>query len=255
MVELDSLAPYTDNNGNEVVGGPGQEGKIEIVFRGSNNRLEVAPGARFRILRVVFDCSNGTAVIGEAGPTGNATWAIRVGQDATVTIGRKVTTTGRTSISAVEGTSVAIGNDVMISSEVRIRGDDGHAIFDVRTGNRVNPAHNITVGDHVWLGLGCTLLGGTSVGHGSVIGTRAIVTGSIPNNCIAVGTPARVIRRDIAWERPHLSRDKPPYKPDISALRKKSTRYWNLTTVEEPPKRRLGRRTITRLRRILRWRA
>jgi acetyltransferase-like isoleucine patch superfamily enzyme len=254
MVDLDSLAPYADADGNEVVPGAGEyAGKVEIVFRGSNNRLEVADGARFRLLRVVFDCSNGSVVIGRSGRAGNATWSIRVGEDAEVVIGEKVTTTGRTSVSAVEGTRIAIGDDVMISSDVRVRGDDGHAIFDVRSGKRVNPARDITIGNHVWLGLGCSVLGGASIGSGSVVGTRSVVTAAIPNNCVAVGAPARVVRRDIAWERPHLSFDQPPFKPDVSVLRRKSRRYWNLTRVtpDRPPSARsLSRRVVGML---VRW--
>jgi acetyltransferase-like isoleucine patch superfamily enzyme len=229
MIELDSLTPYADAAGNEVVGDAEHRGRVEIVFRGSNNRLEVDPGARFRFLRVVFDCSNGTVVIGRAGAAGTAAWAIRVGEASTVTIGAKVTTTGRTSISAVEGTRVTLGEDVMISSDVRIRGDDGHAIFDVRGGRRVNPARDITIGAHVWLGHGSSVLGGSSIGSGSVIGTRSVVTRDLPNNCVAVGAPARVVRRHIAWERPHLSFGKASYEPDGSVPRQRSRRYWNLT--------------------------
>lgn len=232
-VELSSLAPYADDDGNEVVADPGTEGRIEIVFRGTGNKLVVAEGARFRLLRVVFDCSDGTVEIGPLRKRGNATWSIRVGQDATVRIGTHVTTTGRTSVSAVEGTTVTIGDDVMISSDVRVRGDDGHPIFDVRSGKRLNPAKDITIGSHVWLGLGTSVMGGVTIGDGSVIGTRSVVTRSIPNNCVAVGAPARVVRKDIAWERPHLSLDPPTYKPDASVLKRTSKRYWNLTEV--PP--------------------
>lgn len=237
MTHLSSLAPYVDERGNEVVGAAAVAGDVAITFRGSNNRLVVHPQARFRLLHAVFDCSEGTLVIGKAGKHGNASWSVRVGQDATVAIGDKVTTTGRIAVSAVEGARISIGDDVMIASDIQIRGDDGHPIFDVRTGKRVNPARDITIGDHVWIGLGSSVLGGADIGTGSVIGTRSVVTGAVPNNCVAVGSPARVVRRDIAWERPHLSFDRPPYKPEVSVLRRKTTRYWNLTQDAPPPGR------------------
>ena len=55
----------------------------------------------------------------------------------------------------------------------------------------------------------------------------SVVTGPIPNNCVAVGTPARVVRRDVAWERPHLSMAQPPYKPDGDSVPRSA--YWNAT--------------------------
>ena len=60
-----------------------------------------------------------------------------------------------------------------------------------------------------------------------MIGYGSIVTRNVPNNCIAAGVPATVIRRDIAWERPHLSMTKPYYKPDASTVSRSP--YWNLT--------------------------
>lgn len=243
MVELNVVESYQDDRGNVIVCDERHDSGITVIFRGSNNRLEIAPGARFTKLRAVFDCSNGSLTIGKARRSSRQIWAIRIGEDATVVVGDNVTTSGQTSISAVEGVTVTVGDDVMISSDVKIRGDDGHPIFDVRTGKRVNPSLPITVGDHVWLGWGSRVFGGASIGSGSVIGASGVVKGTVPNNCVAAGVPARVLRRDIAWERPHLSFDEPPYKPDISAIRK-TKRYWNLTEGSARPRRRLWFRIV-----------
>jgi acetyltransferase-like isoleucine patch superfamily enzyme len=71
------------------------------------------------------------------------------------------------------------------------------------------------------------ILGGSSIGDGSVVGLGSIVKGSFPNNCILAGSPAKTVRRDIAWERPHLTLNKPFYKPDASCVKKSD--YWNKT--------------------------
>ena len=115
---------------------------------------------------------------------------------------------------------------------------DGHPIFDVRTGLRINTSKPITVGNHVWLGIESVLLGGASLGSGSVVGARALVTKPFPNNCIVAGVPARVIRTDIAWERPHLSLVRPYYKPDASTITK--SEYWNFTDESARPDPRHG---------------
>lgn len=52
----------------------------------------------------------------------------------------------------------------------------------------------ITVEDNVWIGGGCIILAGVTIGSGSVIGAGSVVTKSIPANCIAVGNPCKVIK-------------------------------------------------------------
>ena len=53
----------------------------------------------------------------------------------------------------------------------------------------------IRIGCNVWFGAGATVLGHVDIGHGSVIGANALVTGDIPPFSTAVGSPARVVRR------------------------------------------------------------
>jgi acetyltransferase-like isoleucine patch superfamily enzyme len=52
----------------------------------------------------------------------------------------------------------------------------------------------IKVGDGAWLGHGVIVLNGVTIGSGAVIGSGSIVVGDIPENAIAVGNPARVLK-------------------------------------------------------------
>jgi len=200
---------------------------VKVDFRGSNNSLTLAPGAKLGELVIEFDCNNATVTIGPNTGVTPFTGFFRLGEDATITLGANVSTTDYCFISAVEGVAVRIGDDVMIASENELRSDDGHPIFDVSTGLRIKPAKDITIGNHVWIGKRAVILGGGTMGDGSVLGYGAILTSGVPNNAVAAGVPARVIRRDIAWERPHLSLAKPAYKPDSDSVA--STGFWTLT--------------------------
>lgn len=231
MRKLTKLADYADEDGNVVESPSVFDKKVSITLRGKNNRIVVDPNARIKQLTVVFDCDNGLLTIGPNARHGFS-MSIRIGQDSRVIVGADVTTTTLCTISAVEGTTVEFGNDVMLASQNQVRADDGHPIFDVTTGTRINPAKDIHIGSHVWMGAQSVALGGANVGDGSVIGFGSIVTGVILNNCIAVGSPARTIRQDIAWERPHLSFVAPPYKPDSSTV-EISEDYWAMTVVSE----------------------
>jgi acetyltransferase-like isoleucine patch superfamily enzyme len=53
----------------------------------------------------------------------------------------------------------------------------------------------ITIGNDCWIGNNAIILDGVDVGTGSVIGAGAVVTKSIPARSVAVGVPARVIRK------------------------------------------------------------
>lgn len=223
MHKFNKLASYSDDDGNEIVFDGEIDKGIDICFRGKNNKLHIASGCNISEIIINFDCDDGECHIGRT----NGKFNIRVGQDSKVFIGNGVTTTARCVISAVEGSVVRVGDDCMLSVGVVIRSDDSHPIFDVVSGKRLNASKNVTVGKHVWLGQEVAVLGGANLRDGCVVGFRSVVKGKFPNNCSLAGIPAKVIRKNIAWERPHLSLNEPFYKPDQSTVKK--TPYWHQT--------------------------
>lgn len=247
MSRVTELSAYSDEHGNTIEFSGLLEKKIQIKFTGSNNRLAVSGNAKIAHLIVDFDCDNGLVEIGGSRGVPTFLAAIRVGEDSKVLIGDNVSSTSVVAFSATEGTTVRIGNDVMFASDNEVRADDGHPIFDVVTGKRVNVSRSITIGNHVWLARASVVLGGSMIGDGSVIGYGSIVTKRIPNNCVAAGVPAKVVRTNIAWERPHLSLMRPYYKMDASTV--EHSPYWDLTELATLPPRpskasRLKRRVL-----------
>lgn len=204
MTTLDTLADYADGAGNTIVTGVRRDQHVAVTFKGRGNRLVIAPGSRLKRLSVTFHGHHGLVEIGANRTVGTPQLNLRVGHGGRIRLGDDLSTTTTMFVSAVEGAAVTIGDDVMVATHVHIRTDDSHGIYDVSSRRRINPAADVTVGDHVWLGYEATVLRGSAIGSGSVIGTRSIVSGAVPNNCVAVGSPAKVVRRDIAWERPYL---------------------------------------------------
>lgn len=132
---------------------------------------------------------------------------IFIGENGSMTLGRTFSI-GKGFYFAVNNyTQIIIGEDVMCSYSVNFRSGDGHSIFDVHTGKNINSTEDINknrkivVGDHVWIGMNTIILYNTEICDGSIIGAGSLVKGRIPNNCIATGVPAKVIKRDIAWSR------------------------------------------------------
>lgn len=58
-----------------------------------------------------------------------------------------------------------------------------------------NKQNFIKIQDNVWIGMGVIVLPGVTIGEGSVIGAGAVVTKDIPPNTLAVGSPAKPIRK------------------------------------------------------------
>lgn len=54
---------------------------------------------------------------------------------------------------------------------------------------------SITLEDDCWLGAGVIIMPNVTIGRGSIVGAGAVVTKSIPENCVATGIPAKVIKR------------------------------------------------------------
>lgn len=93
---------------------------------------------------------------------------------------------------------VEIG-DAVIGPGSYITDTDWHYIFDMN-GNFLNPSAPVKLCGHVWLAQAVTVLKGATIGQGSCIGAHSLVRGSIPPNCLAVGSPAKVVRTGIVWK-------------------------------------------------------
>ncbi len=118
---------------------------------------------------------------------------------------------------AVLGSGVTLGPGTMVlpSATVNIDSLIGcHAILntacsidhDCRIGDYVHIAPGgrlgggITVGEGSFLGIGASVIPGVRIGRWSIVGAGAVVTADLPDNCTAVGVPAKVIKtRQEGW--------------------------------------------------------
>ncbi len=57
------------------------------------------------------------------------------------------------------------------------------------------PERPVSIGNGSWLGHGTVVLPGAHIGDHVVIGANSVVTGDIPDNCVAAGVPARILKR------------------------------------------------------------
>jgi acetyltransferase-like isoleucine patch superfamily enzyme len=92
--------------------------------------------------------------------------------------------------------SIEIGDDVWTGHHVYIT-DQNHGYDDPDRpiSQQVQPERPVRIGSGSWIGHGSVVLPGATIGCHVVIGANSVVTGEIPDHCVAVGAPARVIRR------------------------------------------------------------
>lgn len=95
--------------------------------------------------------------------------------------------------------SITIGNHVDIGANTIIMDSDAHSLDYQKRRNIVDDLSNkndspIVIGDDVLIGANCIILKGVTIGNRSVVGAGAVVTKSIPDDCIAAGNPAKIIK-------------------------------------------------------------
>lgn len=88
------------------------------------------------------------------------------------------------------GSDVAIAHASTIMTTSHTYRDSGDTIRDAAI-----TTEPVAIGNDVWLGAGVRVLAGVTIGNRVVIGAGAVVTRDVPSNVLALGVPARVVRR------------------------------------------------------------
>jgi acetyltransferase-like isoleucine patch superfamily enzyme len=158
-----------------------------LAFVGPGVTFEIAPGAKLHLGRWCW-IGHGTK--------------IRV-HEGEVHIGAKTVLGQECTISCFQ--HVSIGRECVIADRTMFI-DFDHGIVEVERPIRLQGIYkrDVHVGNNCWVGYGVCVLRGVTIGDNSVLGTSAVVTMDVPDNAVAVGVPARVVRmrgapRTLRW--------------------------------------------------------
>lgn len=89
---------------------------------------------------------------------------------------------------------ITLGNNVHITDGVKFITHDGGTLLYRKFVPDLEITKPITIGNDVYIGNNVIILPGITIGNNCVIGAGAIVSHDIPDNSVAVGVPARVIK-------------------------------------------------------------
>ena len=142
---------------------------------------------------------------GRRGPADDYERALASGR---LTVGRHTYGRPRIVIHQGDTRSVSIGSYCSISAQVEILVGGEHrtdwtTTFPLRihfglegaeTDGHPRSRGDVVVGNDVWLGRGCRILSGVTIGDGAVVGAYALVNHDVPPYAVVAGMPARVLR-------------------------------------------------------------
>lgn len=155
--------------------------RCRFVFNGKNNKIAIGDNVRLRDVTFWFEDDDNEIVIGD-----------------------NTTMEGNTQLAACEGTKIVIGNDCMFAHNVNFRTTDSHSVIN-EDGERINPAKDIFVGNHVWIGTDALILKGTNIPDNCIVSAKALVAShTYERNSIIGGVPARQIKCNVNWLRERI---------------------------------------------------
>ncbi|AFP20444.1 acyltransferase [Geobacter sulfurreducens] len=117
---------------------------------------------------------------------------VQIDKPSNLVIGNNVSINRGSFINAEGG--VFIGSDVLIGPNVIIYSQNHNFTGEELTRLCGYQKAPVVIEDNVWIASGCILLPGIKLGKGCVVGAGSIVTRDVPPKCLALGSPARVVK-------------------------------------------------------------
>lgn len=153
--------------------------KSILLIRGNNNELTIGDNCS-----IGKDCSF---------------WFI--GNNSKIIIGNNTSFTLGVHLNVGEDNrKIMVGNNCMIANTIVIRTSDDHTIYDLETSQRLNPANDVIIADHVWIAPNTKIMKGAEIPFGCIIGSDSTISKKFEEpNCLIVGRPGKIIRHNIGW--------------------------------------------------------
>lgn len=184
--------------------------RVTFDITGDGNRIEIGRRCRLRGVRFTIRGNGHRILIGDGCVFEEGGDLVLEDDECTLSIGARTTFIEAALAVTESGSVMSIGEDCMFAYRIEARTGDSHAILDVQSGDRLNPAQDVSIADRVWIGVGVMLLKGTAVLADSVVGAGSIVSSAfVESNVVIAGNPARIVRRGIAWTRERTGSPQP----------------------------------------------
>ena len=107
---------------------------------------------------------------------------------------------------------VVVEDDVRVSYDCRVSDSDGHPRQAAERMQAAPPdlsqIRPVRICRYAWVGNGCHIMKGVTIGEGAIIGANSVVITDIPPYCLAMGNPAEIYFRNVGRPRDAGAADK-----------------------------------------------
>ena len=131
-------------------------------------------------------------LLGHAGPELDIQPGFHCDNGKNISVGKRFT--ANFNVTILDGAPVTFGDYCMVGPGTLIA-TTNHPLDPQGRRERLAISTPITIGDDVWIGGNCTIVGGITIGSNVVVAGGAVVTKDIPDNCVVAGVPARIVKR------------------------------------------------------------
>jgi acetyltransferase-like isoleucine patch superfamily enzyme len=179
---------------------------FKLRIKGKRNLIELGNNCRCRNLTILINGDDNIVKFGSGVKFSENGIVLIEGNNCLVFIGDK-STIGSANLYCGEGnTSIKIGNDCMLSTNINIDTSDFHSIIDLETNYRINKPRNVSIEDHVWIGYNSSILKGVHIRQNSIVAAKSLIVSShdFPANSIIGGVPSKLIKSNVTWSRDKL---------------------------------------------------
>ena len=190
-----------------------EKAPIPIEIIGNGNLCIIPETTRWYNTKIVIQSNYSSFTMGIPSNEGVVGFEVNIkhGDHQKIDIGKGFSMGSGLILALEENSQIEIGEDCMFSADLYILSSDGHVIKDKKTGKVINFGNKIKIGNHVWLGRYVKVIKNAIIPDGCIVGISSLVNKAFKKrNVIIAGTPAKIIKKDIIWERTSPSKLKSP---------------------------------------------
>ncbi|MGO1491074.1 MAG: acyltransferase [Psychrobacter sp.] len=172
---------------------------VITVRHGHDNQITIGKQCKLNKLKIDINGSHNQVTIGDQVKFSGR--LLIVGDHLHIHIGDH--TTAIDCYVLARDRSITIGKSCMISRGIEIRATDVHKVYDIDSDEQINSSHSdVVLGDYIWIAANVTVSKNVSIANGCIIAAGSFVNKPVETpNAMVAGTPAKVIRQNVRWER------------------------------------------------------
>ncbi len=176
-----------------------------IIIKGTGNQVKIDGALHFNKLTINLKGNNKNIHIALTNANINNLKITSIRADNQIVKIGKNFSCGGLEIQMNDGDEeLRIGDDCLFSWGIKMRTSDGHSVVDLVTGRAINTPKNVVIASRVWVGEDVRFLKGARIPQDVIVGAGAVVTKSFHDddaNCVIGGFPAKVLTRNVTWDR------------------------------------------------------